>query len=353
MKIKWSGVFVAILLTIAWWLVARFLFGVSSLDRLIVWTILGWIFASIVVLAAMRVSHAVWILAGLVILAALFLPDAVLLEISARLPQPLTDPMTLTYLLTFPVALILGALLLYSAMNLYKEWTIAGAVEGGRSPEQRKHIGIIAAVCVGVCAILIAKTMHTFYWFMVWDSTNDPLGILWLPLPLLVVFFCSAFLFIKLPGRTKLAGFLYLMFIPVLVAVSIRAQSVDFRALTKERAQQVSRALDTYQAREGSYPQDLRQLTPFYLLSLPGPLIMYGQGWCYQGGEDYYRLGYLDRDHWSSPILFGRVYSAQGHSPLKVDVCQPAIDAFRAQHPEWERALQYYGQPTPTPDIRD
>ncbi len=128
MKMKWSGVFAAIIFTFAWWLVARFLFGVTSLDRLIVWTILGWIFASIVVLAAMRVSHAVWIFAGLIVLAALSLPDSMLLEISARLPQPLTDPMTLTYLLTFPVALILGALLLYSAMNLYKEWEMTEAV---------------------------------------------------------------------------------------------------------------------------------------------------------------------------------------------------------------------------------
>ncbi len=127
MKMKWSGVFAAIILTFAWWLVARFLFGVTSLDRLIVWTILGWIFASIVVLAAMRVSNALWIFAGLLVLAALSLPDSMLLEISARLPQPLTDPMTLTYLLTFPVALILGALLLYSAMNLYKEWEMTGS----------------------------------------------------------------------------------------------------------------------------------------------------------------------------------------------------------------------------------
>jgi hypothetical protein len=93
------------------------------------------------------------------------------------------------------------------------------------------------------------------------------------------------------------------------------------------------------------------QLTPFYILSFPGPVIIYGQYWCYDGGEDYYRLGYLDREHWSSPILFGRVYSAKGHSPLKVDVCQPAIDTYREQHPDWESVLQDYGQPMPTPDM--
>ena len=78
---------------------------------------------------------------------------------------------------------------------------------------------------------------------------------------------------------------------------------------------------------------------------------MYGQNWCYQGGGDYYRLGYLDREHWSSPILFGHVYSAQGRSGLKEDICQQAIDAFRTQNPDWDSVLQDYGKPTPTPDL--
>jgi hypothetical protein len=136
-----------------------------------------------------------------------------------------------------------------------------------------------------------------------------------------------------------------------MIAVSARAQRVDFRQLTEERAERVTQAIETYYAREGRYPQDLRQLVPRYVLSLPGPVIIYGQDWCYDGGEDYYRLGYLDREHWSDPRLFGRVYSAKGDSPLKVDVCQPAIDIYRAQHPDWDRILQDYGRPTPTSDI--
>jgi hypothetical protein len=80
---------------------------------------------------------------------------------------------------------------------------------------------------------------------------------------------------------------------------------------------------------------------------------MFGQGWCYHAGQDYYRFGYLDREHWSSPIVFGRLYSFQGRSPLKVDVCASVIDVYRTQHPDWERALQQYGRPTPTPDIRE
>ena len=82
-----------------------------------------------------------------------------------------------------------------------------------------------------------------------------------------------------------------------MIAVSARAQSVDFRQLTEERAERASQAIETYCAREGRYPQDLRQLTPGYVLSLPGPVTIYGQDWCFDGGDDYYRLGYVYREH--------------------------------------------------------
>ena len=126
---------------------------------------------------------------------------------------------------------------------------------------------------------------------------------------------------------------------------------MDIRKLTEARAGRITAAIEQYFTQEGHYPQTLGQLTPRYLLTLSRPVIIYGQDWCYQAGEGYYRFGYLDREHWSSPILFGHVVSAQGHSPLKVDVCQTAIDAFRSLHPDWDGALAAYGRPTPTPDI--
>jgi len=348
---KVFSVFAVVILTMAWCLVASFLWGAPSLGRLIVWTIIGWLVASAVVLAARRVSHTVWIYVGLFILAVLFLPDAMTIEISARLPQPFKDPMTFMYLLTLPVALVVAALLLYSGLSLHRKWQNAGLEEDRVSQAQRKHTERASVVTLVLSALVLAKTFYNFYWFMVWDTTGDSVGNGWLLLPALVVLSSSALLFSLLPGKAKLAGFSYLLLIPVLIVISARAQSVDFRQLTEARAERATQAIEAYYAREGRYPQDLRQLIPWYALSLPGPVIMYGQGWCYQGGQDYYRLGYLDREHWSSPIIFGRVYSTKGHSPLKVDVCQPAIDTYRAQHPDWDRLLHDYGIPTPTPDI--
>ena len=354
MKTRVFGLFVVVVLTYSWWQVEMLMFGTASLGGGIGWVIIDWLLAAIVVLAAKRASYVVWIVAGLLLLVPLSLPDSTLLEIAPALPQPLADPGMLLYLVVFPLALVVGALLLYSALKLYQQWKMARTVPSGTKGESHLPTGRIIVVCVSVGAILFVKLMHTFYWFMVWDTTNDPLGGLWLLLPVETILFCGAMLFFLLPGRTRFAGLSYLLLIPVLLALSNWAQSVDFRALTRERAGQVSQAIDAYYAREGRYPQDLRQLIPTYALSLPGPVIMFGEeGWCYQAGQDYYRFGYLDREHWSSPIVFGRLYSYQGHSPLKVDVCASVVDVYRTQYPDWERALQQYGLPTPTPDIRE
>jgi hypothetical protein len=201
-------------------------------------------------------------------------------------------------------------------------------------------------------SLLLAKTLHNLYWFMIWDSTTDPLGYFWMAIPIPVALLSGTVLCIVLPGRKKLAGCLYSLLIPALmIGVSACAQNVDFHKLTEKRAERITQGLEKYFVREGHYPQTIQQLTPWYVLSLSEPVIIYGQDWCYQGGEDYYRLGFLDREHWSSPILFGRVYSAQGHSILKEDVCQRAISSFQAQHPDWDQVLRDYGKPTPTPDF--
>lgn len=286
-----------------------------------------------VVLAVKRSGRTPWtLLAGAAVLAVLCLPESALAALAARGLLPLGDPVTFTFLLALPAAITATAGLLHSALAQTAE---------PRAP----------AVALGLAGLILAKVLHTLYWAMVWDTTYDPLGHIWLVFPLLAVLFSSLMLSGFLVSRTIWPGLAYLLLIPALVVVADRAQRVDFRQLTAARAAQVQRAIEAYQAQTGRYPRELSQLAPVYALTLPGPLVLYGQEWCYQGGDDYYRLGYLDREHWSSPILFGRVFSAQGRAPLKVDVCQAALEAYRAQHPDWDQALQAYGRPTPTPDF--
>jgi hypothetical protein len=343
-------------LTLVWWLFVGFMWGgrFGSIGWWLIALAIVLLSVSALVLAARRASRKVWVLAALLILMSLSLPASLLLGLFR--PQglePFSSQQVIVLLLMLSASLVTVALLLHSGLRLLDEWRNTGALGGGDSQARRKRVGKTASLVFALGSFLLAKALHNLYWFTVWDATTDSLGYLWLAIPVPAVLLSGAVLCIVLPGRTKLTGFLYSLLIPALmIGISARAQRVDFHQLTEERAERITQAIEAYYAREGRYPQNLQQLTPWYILSLPGPVILYGQDWCYVGGEDYYRLGYLDRENWSSPILFGWVHSAKGRSPLEADVCQSAIDTYRAEHPDWDW-LQYLGSPTPTPDIGD
>jgi hypothetical protein len=317
-------------LTLVCWWFAGVMFGVG-LFGLLSWLIvipIVLLFVSALALAARKVGYRVWILAALLLLPGLSLPASVIANIFT-VTEP---PLALTLMPS--VALLIAALLLQSSLSAYREWQQASAVEDGRSQEQRKRAGRAAAVVFVVGALLLAKTLHHLYWFTVWDNTCDSLGYLLLLVPVPAALLSGVTLSITLSGRMKWTGFLYsLLILGLMIAVSARAQRVDFRQLTEERAGRVSQAIETYYAREGRYPQDLRQLVPRYVLSLPGPVIIYGQDWCYDGGEDYYRLGYVYREHWSDPPTIGRIYKTKGEAPALHDMCEKEIAALRNRYP--------------------
>jgi hypothetical protein len=281
--------------------------------------------------AVRRLSATVWMVAGLLALAGLLWPTSMLVErwrFPARLPQPLETLVTATVSSMPSLALIVAALLLYSGLTLTQERKGAGAAEGDATPARHKHAGRVAAICLVLSALLIAKTLYNLYWLTVWDNTTDSLGYFLLIIPILAALFSGTLLVLTLPGRAEWAG-LYALLIPgLMIVVSARAQAVDYRWLTEERAGRVSHAVEAYYAREGLYPQDLRQLTPRYLLSVPRPIIMNGQGWCYDGGDSYYRLGYLDRENWMSGILIPRAYRTKGQVPDLPGICDQEITAL-------------------------
>lgn len=299
----------------------------------------------------------VWIFAGLLLLAVLLVPPSIQVSPQEVIPVPIPEgilmAVTLAVFFIPCVALILGALLLHIGVGLVRGRP--GKEEAGDAPAQRRLAGWPAAALFSLSALLIGKTIYNLYWLAIWDSTDDSLGYFWLIAPVFFTIFAGVLLAALLPWKVKMAGLGYALLIPgLMVWVFYSAKQVDFHQLTEARAGQVSRALAAYHAREGRYPQTLGVLVPWYLFTIPGPVIMVGQNnWCYQAGVDYFRLGYLDRNHWSSPIRFGRVVSGQGRLPLKVDVCLAEIDDYRARNPGWDETLLSYGQPTPTPDVRE
>jgi len=340
MKNKIFYLLALIVLLMVCWLFSVLLFGQSASSGLAIIVAMACALAALgLALAARRLSVKAWFVAGLLILAGLVVLPTSLLEETEKtflggLPQPVVTLLSITIFLMLPLALVVAAVLLQSGVSLYNEWRKAGAVEDRAPGAKRAQAGRAAAAVFLLSALLILKTLQNFYWLVVWDSTTDGLQYFWLFVPVMAALFAGVLLFIDLQGWTRWAGLMYALLIPaLLLAVYAGAQRVDFRQLTEERAGRVSQAIESYYARQGSYPQDLRQLVPRYLLALPGPVIINGQSWCYDGGETFYRLGYVDRGHWSSPILTGRVYKANGAAPALPPICDQEIAALRKRLP--------------------
>lgn len=254
-----------------------------------------------------RVNPKVWIITGLILLALLLIPTSLLFS-----------DLTIAAFFLIPLGLINAGFLFYSGLSL-------------SSSEPRART---SSLLLG--ALLILKTFFTLYDLTIWDSTYDSLDYFALFFPILAVLLSGLTLLIALPSRTKWAGVVYLLLLPILMIwVSTLAQQVDFRALTSQRAERVVQAIESFYAREGRYPESLSDLTPRFMLALPEPVIIYGQNWCYESGDGYYRLGYVDREHWSDPRLIGRIYKAEGQTSEQSLMCEAEITAIQQSNPDY------------------
>ncbi len=332
-----------IILIIIFWLVVVFFWGSASFSPTVNWAIAFLLFASTIALVYAGIKYKVGILVGLLVLAGLFMP------ISSLTAHPnytqvnsFANVLGTLYFFMPSLALFTAALLLRAAVSHFRNWREgrkAGDI-GPQPPPQRS--GRTAAIFLALSIILLIKTLDSLYWLTVWDSANDSIGFFLLVVPVIAVLFSGLVLLITLPDKSKFAGGLYAaLTLALLFAVFTLAQRVDFRQLTEARAGQVSQAIESYHAREGRYPQDLRQLVPWTALSIPGPVIIYGQEWCYQGGADYYRLGAITRDAWFSPILTGRIYAAKGQAPDVSHLCDGEMADLRQSYLDypWEYSM--------------
>jgi hypothetical protein len=272
--------------------------------------------------------YAVWMGAAALILVVLFLPPSLLGRLFApRQPLPL-DSMAGKLYLILTLAFLVAALLLHAGITLLGRRRDAGA-EGGEGSARRRRTGRAAAAALGLSALLLAKTLHSFYWFMAWDRTGDGLTFLWLGLPVLAVLCSCGGLAMALPGRSRWAGPLYLLLIPALIVIYALAGRVDYFRLTEARAERIGRVLDGYYARHGRYPQELRRLTPWSMLSVPEPFVIIGQEWCYDAGDGSYRLGAVFHEHWSSPNFAGKLYGTKGGVLELPPLCDRELAALR------------------------
>ncbi|MFO7663945.1 MAG: hypothetical protein R6X18_15320, partial [Chloroflexota bacterium] len=217
---------------------------------------------------------------------------------------------------------VVAALLLFSLLRPGK----VGA--DGKKRNRKTALSVLLGIA------LVAKALHTQYWLIIWDSTYDPFELFWLHLILLPVFLIWCALALAVPDRFKPLALSLVVVMPVLIlSCDLVAQRSDFRQLTTARAESVNRAIEAYHRREGHYPDSLRRLTFREGLLLPEPVTLPGQNWCYDGSADFYQLGYVDRNHWSDPNLFGHLHDTGGEVSDRPPLCASEIATLRYRHP--------------------
>ncbi|GJM41799.1 MAG: hypothetical protein DHS20C20_20810 [Ardenticatenaceae bacterium] len=279
-----------------------------------------------------------WIIVGLLNFVALFVPASLLIDVFVdRTVEPFGSQAAFTLLMILTLALVVSTSLLYLGLSLYQKWQQALMAEGDGSEILQQHLRKTAVLLLSLGFLLFMKALHNLYWFMIWDSTVDSLDYMWLVVPILALSFWGPILFHISSGKTRQGVLIiYSLLLPLLlIGITANVQRVDFRQLTETRAEQVSDAIENYYGRYGRYPQNLNQLTPRYILSLSEPIIIYGQTWCYEGADDYFRLGYVSREHWSNPRLSGHLHKIAGDPPALQPLCQDEVAAMQARYPDY------------------
>lgn len=200
------------------------------------------------------------------------------------------------------------------------------SLRDGVEPERGKVFGWVA-----LAVLLVGGSAYLVYWDAMWSSALSRIFEDHLPLAqLLLSVMAGTLLAFSLSGWRRLAG---LVFVFVVCAVAIQALllgwNVSAFTLTEQRAERVNAAIEQFYRANSRYPENLAQLTPRYLLYLPPPVVVRLGSWCYQGGQDYYRLGYVSGQFtYTAQEFKAQVFSQVGAPPAGGWNCDQMLERF-------------------------
>jgi hypothetical protein len=196
---------------------------------------------------------------------------------------------------------------------------------------------------------LLGYLAYSIFWASVWDQTSDGMGGLALSqLSALVAAGAGMAMAVALTGWRRGVGLLFALLVPLLLYQSLeQGWQVSYHDLTEARAERIVKALADYHQREGVYPPTLDALTPRYLLRVPQPVELRGETWCYQGDDDFYRLGAFFREFFSMPVQL-QVYAAVGE-PDSIWACEEQLAAMKERYYSPLEDPDAMQPPLPTP----
>jgi hypothetical protein len=285
---------------------------------------------------------------SLIALAGLFLLNLLMrdpLMLRDGLPPWLGYPIGISFYVTLILTVVMAAVLITSGLQQAYASTENTAIF---NHARRKMI-----LRFGLAVILLGYLAYTILWGSIWDQTSD--GIFGVAVSIqagAIAVAAGMVMAVVLNGKRRTAGFLFALLVPIVMFQSFQiGWQVSYHELTENRAARIERALARYQKREGAYPETLRALTPIDLIYIQQPIILAGEEWCYQGGEDYYRLAAYSREFFSAPVSL-QMYAAAGQPPDSPWSCEEALPEVKSRYysPMEDPDAMRPPVPTPLPD---
>jgi hypothetical protein len=182
-----------------------------------------------------------------------------------------------------------------------------------------------------LAAFLLAGAAYMVFWEGIWSAAHARAFEDHLPfLQFLLALAAGVLLFVSLRGAKRVAGIIFVFLVTVITTLAfIWGWNVSAFRLTERRASRVNRAVVAYYDDFGFYPASLAELCPRYLLYLPPPVVVRQEGWCYQSGVGYYRLGYVSGQFTYFEARFhAEVYARVGDLPMERWACDALVEKF-------------------------
>ncbi len=184
---------------------------------------------------------------------------------------------------------------------------------------------------VGLAIVLLASVVNQIWAAVPWDLMTDGLGgVVIVELAGFAAIAAAMLIAWKTPDWRRLAaiGFAAVVMF-VMPAASEAGMRLDPVEITAQRADQVNQAVLHYHTQTGRYPVALAELSPWYLWHIPEPIMIRNVTWCYEGGEDYYRLGYLFHRSFGFRASV-RIHASAGNVPNTPWPCDEALAQYNS-----------------------
>jgi hypothetical protein len=169
----------------------------------------------------------------------------------------------------------------------------------------------------------------------VWVKAEDSLSVI--PVVVFTVATAAAMLWAwAARGWRRLAALVFALLVTLTASYAFNLASwyaLSPPWLTEARAEKIDRAIQRYYERQGHYPSRLANLMPFHLWRIPQPMIFRDQTWCYEGGDDYYRLGYVHQPGfgWPPDSISIQIHAAKGEPPEPSWPCDEELERAKSK----------------------